>query len=307
MKRAAVFVLFLVIGAMAGLPGYAADLKVWSAVDGADKAGKEEPKDPKMAEAQKDFNLGLINMQHGDLDKAEGHFKEAVRLNPASINARLYLADVYQKNKKSVEAVNLYRDVIKTDPTDPRAYNLLMAVYIGKINVPQEAAKVGEEAIKAGVPEGDVSAALGWSYYLMGEMDKAEPLFKKLTETDKKDSSALNNLGLVYFGQGRYKEAAGCFDEAGRINTGSTLAPYFAALAYNKLGEEGKVKESLTEGVKRDPELGSKAKAYNRQFFPNGDPGDLSVLLDSMKKPEKIEDKKPEQKPENKDGKKEEK
>jgi len=240
-----------------------------------------------MARAKKSFYMGLTMINHGDLDKAEAALAEAARLDPQSYNTRLHLAKVYLKKKNPVKAIGQCRAAIKIDPKDRRAYSMLMGVYLD-MGLAKQSIGVGEEALKSlgpGASRASVLVNLGWSYYVAGDLDNAQARFSEAGGLLKKKGPWItNDMGLVYFARGEYENALAEFREAGRMNPKGRLAPYFAALAESRLGDREGAKESLREGLKRDPKLPSKAAVYNAQFFPKADPGDLSGLFKELER-----------------------
>ncbi|HLB25977.1 MAG TPA: tetratricopeptide repeat protein, partial [Nitrospirota bacterium] len=192
------------------------------------------------------------------------------------------LARVYGETDQRGKAAEQYREAIKVSPGDYRAYKGLMTSGFILGN-PAESVWAGEEALKNGVPEEAITAMLGWAYYLTGDFAKAEPALKKAAESHERgDTGPLNNLGIFYFSQGRYDEALAEFAKAAELNKRSVVVSYFLALAYNGLGDREKALGALREGIVRDPELEKKIPDYKKQFFPHGDPGDLSALFGKL-------------------------
>lgn len=239
------------------------------------------PEEQKKQQAEGYFMKGLIDMQHGALDTAAKHFKAAIKLDPESYNARMYLANVYGQQKNHMLALDQYEKMIKINPKDPRAYNGAINSYID-MGLMKMALGVKDEAEKNGVDPAGVAASLGWAYYLSGDYKDARKSYE-LIKGKGNDTLAINNLGLISFGEGKYDEALGYFQEAVKKNPDSVVAPYFVALTEAKLGHEDEAIKALKEGIKRDPKLEDKVAGYNVQFFPGGDPGDLSPLFAKIK------------------------
>ena len=73
-------------------------------------------KDPKNELAT--FNLGLLSMQSGQLDKAVDRFKSVLTINPGNIEAQYYLAICLKESGRTSEAKELLES-IKTSASDP--------------------------------------------------------------------------------------------------------------------------------------------------------------------------------------------
>jgi Tfp pilus assembly protein PilF len=66
-------------------------------------------------------NLGTLFIEKGDPIAAKINLLQAIRLNPQNISARKNLAKVYLGEKKSQEAMQLYRAILAIDPSDQYA------------------------------------------------------------------------------------------------------------------------------------------------------------------------------------------
>lgn len=67
-------------------------------------------------QVKEDVNVGTFYMHKGDYGAAISRFKEAVRLDPKSVEARLRLAKSYEKQKNWSEALKTYRDYLRDFP-----------------------------------------------------------------------------------------------------------------------------------------------------------------------------------------------
>lgn len=265
-------------------------LIVASSVWGCAKTTEVRPQpqaQQKKQQAERYFEAGLIDMQHGAMDSAAKRFKAALILDPGSYNARMYLADVYGKQKNHMLALDQYNKMMKIDPKDPRAYNGVINSYLD-MGLLKMALGVKDEAEKNGVDPAGIAASLGWAYYLAGDYEDARKSYG-LIKGKGNATLVINNLGLISFSEGKYDEALGYFKEAAAKNPDSIVAPYFIALAQDKLGHEDEAIKALKEGLKRDPKLEEKAEKYRAQFFPSADPGDLSPLFAKIKAERKKE------------------
>jgi len=73
-------------------------------------------------------NLGYSMVQLGLFEKAEPYCRAAIEIDPKRYNAYKNLGLSLQGQKKYSEAVSLYLESIKADPTDPRAFKHLEAL-----------------------------------------------------------------------------------------------------------------------------------------------------------------------------------
>ena len=90
--------------------------------------------------ARDHLNKGVAAFRNAQFQGAIMHFKEAVRLDPSLLNARLYLATAYaqqfvpgaesEDNKKVAEqAIDAFQDVLKMDPNNLTAIASIAQIY----------------------------------------------------------------------------------------------------------------------------------------------------------------------------------
>src|ERR1041384_4805944 len=69
------------------------------------------------------FQKGVEATRQGDLDGAETHFRETLRLNPTNTDALFNLAHVYYFRQKFDSALELIEECIAADPAKPQAHH----------------------------------------------------------------------------------------------------------------------------------------------------------------------------------------
>jgi len=90
--------------------------------------------------ARDHLNKGVADYRNAQFQVAIMHFKEAVRLDPTLLNARLYLATAYaqqyvpgndsEDNKQvALQAIDAFQDVVKMDPTNLTAIASIAQMY----------------------------------------------------------------------------------------------------------------------------------------------------------------------------------
>jgi tetratricopeptide (TPR) repeat protein len=90
--------------------------------------------------ARDHLNKGVQDFRNAQFQAAIMHFKEAVRLDPSLLNARLYLATAYaqqyvpgadsEDNKKvAQQAIDAFQDVLKVDPNNVTAIASIAQIY----------------------------------------------------------------------------------------------------------------------------------------------------------------------------------
>jgi Flp pilus assembly protein TadD len=55
---------------------------------------------------------------------------------------------------------------------------------------------------------------MGLIYSIQGSFDKAIPMYEKAIENNSKETSAMNNLGIIYYKMGRREDAKTLFERS---------------------------------------------------------------------------------------------
>jgi len=95
----------------------------------------------------------------------------------------------------------------------------------------------------------------GRDAYRAGEYERAERFLREVAQPGT-FADVHNMLGFIYHRKGRYQQAAGCFEEALRVNPAYIEAALNLVVTYNELGRYGeaqKVYERATERSRAAP------------------------------------------------------
>jgi Flp pilus assembly protein TadD len=76
-----------------------------------------------MKEWLRQLHKGIEAVKRGDLDQAEAHYWETLRLNPGNTDALLNLSGIYYHRRSFDKALELVEECIAADPTRPQAHH----------------------------------------------------------------------------------------------------------------------------------------------------------------------------------------
>src|SRR4030043_1157715 len=93
-----------------------------------DEIGKEVQIHPNYADLQNEF--ALLLMVEGEMEKAEIHFLEALRLNPKYREAILNLAFLYMEMRRWKKAEEILLSEVKRHPRDAFLHHVLGILYL---------------------------------------------------------------------------------------------------------------------------------------------------------------------------------
>ena len=94
----------------------------------------------------------VLYIKQGETDKAIAVMEDACRRNPRSVEARLYLAQVYQALNQSAEAIKTAQRAIRIEPANAKGYIQLAYLYLAARDEPRARATLEEARKKAADP-----------------------------------------------------------------------------------------------------------------------------------------------------------
>ena len=155
------------------------------------------------------FNLGIVYITKGDLDKAIDALYQAYLIKPEDVNCVDRLANVYLQKENFDNALYFAKKTVKLNPSEPGYYNNLGAI-LGKKGM-------HEESIIA---------------------------FKKAVELNPNEPIYLDNLKKMCLSIGKYDELI-LFYEKQLATNPSPVYAYNLATAYIELGKHNDAKTTL--------------------------------------------------------------
>ncbi len=212
-----------------------ADVK---SVLGAGFVGQEnkDSKADKQAQAAKKYLEAKRLEDTGNYPGAVAAYKEAIALDPESVDLRVTLGSLYLKNRNVIDAEAQAREATRLAPDNLEVRKLLARIYLAQTlvgtNLNKEKARATikelEEIVridpkaKLELPnEREAIPALtliGGLYLSIDEQDKALEALKKVSENDVTSDEAHYQLADLYFKKNKFREAAVAARKAYDIN-----------------------------------------------------------------------------------------
>lgn len=197
--------------------------------------------------------LGRIHSGTGQRDLAIQEFQRAQELDRHNAAALLGLADAYSTVGRAQEAEDLYKQAIAMRPEMWDAYHRLGAFYYDQRRFP-EAAEQFRRLIELLPDHAPAYTSLGTTLLALGRTSEAEAEFKKSLSIAP-DYAAASNLGVIYYTQKRYAEAAALTEKALHINDKDYRLWNNLAIAYEWLDQPEKAREAFHEELTRLEQL----------------------------------------------------
>jgi tetratricopeptide (TPR) repeat protein len=194
---------------------------------------------PDFAEAHN--NLGVALVQQGRLQEAIGHYEQALQIKPDLAGAHYNLGLALIQQGRLQEAIVHYEQALRIKPDDAGAHcNLANALL--QASWVQEAIVHYEQALRLQPDYAEAHNNLGVALVRLGRVQEAIAHYEQALRIKPDYAEAHNNLGLALVQQGRLEEAIVHYEQALR------LKPDYAK-AHNNLGhtlvQQGRLQEAI--------------------------------------------------------------
>ena len=179
-----------------------------------------------------------IELERGNIDKAIGAFKQAIKLNPQNDVAKIGLSEALTQKADAFPdsdadfAMPIYEEAIKNDPNNAAAY-----AGFGAANEQMENDKLAfenyEKAISLNPQLSELYTPLGITYYQKGEFAKAEDFLNKAVNAGIDGDQTQYLLGLLKYKNLDYDGAITAFKKASTLNPQLAEAHYYLGEIYD--------------------------------------------------------------------------
>jgi Flp pilus assembly protein TadD len=167
--------------------------------------------------------IGVCAMGHGNRDAAEQCWLHAIKLNPATIEARYNLAMHYAQTKRIDLAEQYYRQTLAQAPMHAAAWARL-GMLLSDLKHMEEAEECYRQALA--INPHDAATCNNFALFLSTQKrnSEAEQYFRIAISIAPDDSKTYSNLGILLARNKRYAEAEQCYRLAIKFNPASAQA-----------------------------------------------------------------------------------
>lgn len=273
---------------------------VGSAFAGGLSAQEKKPSESsdKRADALKKYLEAQRLDQAGNYPGAVAAYKEALELDPQSVELRTALGSLYLKNRNVIDAEAQAKEAMKLAPDSIEVRKLLARIYIAQtfvgtttvkekaraaIKELEEIVRLSPDAkIEVGDQEQPVLSLVGQLYWTLDEQDKALDALKRVSDGSASADRAHYQLAQLYTQKNKFREAAAAARKAYDIDPKS---PMYAGLLAKSLLRIGRTQEALDiykkaigikDAIGKDDKKPAEAKATE-----DNDEEGTSVLINS--------------------------
>lgn len=233
----------------------------------------------------------LLGMAYAKLNKpaeALAEYEKATKANPACLEAKKALAEVYQKEGKAKEAEDLKKDVETFESRfgEKKKAAELYFEGVGALRGKKyaEAEAKFREAVKLAPEFPGIHEDLGRTLFALNKLEDAKKEFEAVTEKDREAVDSLHYLALIAQKTGRDAEALEL------LRTVTNIAPY-KHQAHVEFGDlllaGGKTDEALRaydDAVRFRPDWKEGYEMVAKAYEKAGKPEDAQKRRDALKR-----------------------
>ncbi|HJX34373.1 MAG TPA: tetratricopeptide repeat protein [Desulfatiglandales bacterium] len=156
------------------------------------------------------YNLGVMEYETGNADKALPYLERYVQSSPDDSDARSILFDIYKRQKKDDLAYKEASAIIRLKTNETDCYQYIFD-YLNKKKRYSEIAGIMEAGVKANPKDVNVRKYLIISYLNTGKEDKALTQIKAVLDLTPDDTALLMQLAKLYEKRDRPDEALAAY------------------------------------------------------------------------------------------------
>ncbi|HAT52335.1 MAG TPA: hypothetical protein DCS80_03535 [Betaproteobacteria bacterium] len=214
-------------------------------------------------------NLAILFRKSGKLIEAEKSIAQAIELNPESSTYRIIQARIAELLKEVNRSENIYKTLIKRDPTNPIAFNEY-GNYLYRIGRMPQALTMHKKAVELNPEDSEILHNLGKSFHALGKHNDAKLALNKSIAFCPNNEDAYHALGVIFSEEGNFEAAAYQFNKSSRLLSQTYLLRCYLEvgslsdfkLQLKKINESSNVNAMLGSAVSR-AELKFKEKIHN--------------------------------------------
>ncbi len=149
------------------------------------------------------LRLAAHHLADKNLEGAAAVYRTLLAKKRDDVGLQLSLATVLQRQRKTPEAIDLYRRILKQDPNNAVAFNNLAWIHATETKDLKTAEELATKAATLTDTETAAGAAirdtLAWIYYITERYDKAMELARQAAEGMPGSAEVHYHLGMIYF------------------------------------------------------------------------------------------------------------
>jgi len=216
---------------------------------------KAESLMPRVTKREQGLIKYMIAQVNWDTDQMMTAAKDFIENFPDDIYSNRYQADLYMEKHDYVGAIKEFEAIIKKDPGDALAYNMLGYLNLYNKNYEEALSYIKKYSVLAD-REANPHDSYGEILMYLGRYDEAIKAFETADKIKPDLMFVITHLGMAYRCIGRYRDAIGYFERARDIAEGDDeliAAEFNIAHTYFMAEKLDRALEILQEIINRYP------------------------------------------------------
>lgn len=218
---------------------YQSSVSVWTAVI---ESSAENPWGQAMAYNER----GQVKLKKGLQDAAFSDINKALNLQPDLRRALMNRANIYERNQKTLEALNDINNVLAQNENDVEALKI-RSVLLAKNGETENAINDLKKAIDLQAERADLYNNLGIAYSILNDTNKAMQAFDQAITVDPYYFEVYVNRGNLYLQLKNYEAAENDFLKVLKEYPNQQSTRYLLAKCYLEQDEEEMAKATLDQ------------------------------------------------------------
>lgn len=199
------------------------------------------------------FNLGQVQLRTGDNSHAELTLNRALKLQPDNPDALYLLAQSYKAQSRPLDALDVLMRAHKIAPSNADIIFLTAQVTMSQ-NYYEDAIPLLESGLEIAPQRPDLLAALGESYFMAGQTEKAIEKFNSLLQIDK-SARSYAFLGLSHRNLGRFDEAKSYFQQGLALDPHNSTCLFNLGFIAERQGDAADAERFFQKTIQYNPEF----------------------------------------------------
>jgi tetratricopeptide (TPR) repeat protein len=160
------------------------------------------------------YNLGVMEYEAGNMDKAQLYLERYVQASPDDSDARSLLLEIYKQKKDDLTS----KETSETNKLKPNETNSQQSDNINKKENDSNVAPIIEETTRATPKDVNSKKSLIAAYLKAGKESEAIAQIKEVLDVNPNDTETLLQLAKLYEKQNKVKEALSCYNRVLEIS-----------------------------------------------------------------------------------------
>ncbi len=153
------------------------------------------------------INLSQIYIQARKFGEAEKVLRRAEDQKLDKDRVRFQMATVYDREKDFDKAESLFKEILKENPKDAPTLNYIGYMLADRGVRLNEAVDYVQQALALDPNNPAYLDSLGWAFFKLNDLQKAEKYLLKAVEMEKRDPVIQDHVGDLYFKTGNFEKA----------------------------------------------------------------------------------------------------